>query len=149
MAERAGFEPARPVAQPTRSPGAPIRPLWHLSKYWKTLRCQGKASPIKYAGIGNLVSTGRMAGCRWVGQKDKKGEIKDGWMEWRRGRDSNPRYAQTYTAFRERRLRPLGHLSGPEELDAHLPLYIRGEHFRNNWHCGSPALPGELWRRFC
>ena len=31
MAERAGFEPARPVPQPTRFPGVPIRPLWHLS----------------------------------------------------------------------------------------------------------------------
>ena len=61
MAERAGFEPARPVAQPTRSPGAPIRPLWHLSKLGKILRCQGKASAIKYEGMGNLVSTGRVA----------------------------------------------------------------------------------------
>ncbi len=35
---------------------------------------------------------------------------------WRRGRDSNPRYGFPYTAFRERRLQPLGHLS--------IPLYI-------------------------
>ena len=30
---------------------------------------------------------------------------------WRRGRDSNPRYAFTYTAFREQHLQPLSHLS--------------------------------------
>jgi S-formylglutathione hydrolase FrmB len=30
---------------------------------------------------------------------------------WRRGGDSNPRWALTHTAFRERHLKPLGHLS--------------------------------------
>ncbi len=30
---------------------------------------------------------------------------------WRRGWDSNPRYACTHNGFRDRRLRPLGHLS--------------------------------------
>ena len=33
-------------------------------------------------------------------------------LKWRRGRDSNPRYACTYSAFRVRRDRPLCHLSG-------------------------------------
>ena len=32
---------------------------------------------------------------------------------WRRGWDSNPRYGYPYTAFRERHLQPLGHLSTP------------------------------------
>src|ERR1051325_7445038 len=31
---------------------------------------------------------------------------------WRRGWDSNPRYAFTYTRFPSVRLKPLGHLSG-------------------------------------
>jgi len=31
--------------------------------------------------------------------------------KWRRGWDSNPRYACTHNGFRDRRLRPLGHLS--------------------------------------
>ena len=30
---------------------------------------------------------------------------------WRRERDSNPRYADAYTGFRDRRLQPLSHLS--------------------------------------
>ena len=33
-----------------------------------------------------------------------------GWW-WRRGWDSNPRYGYPHTAFRERHLQPLGHLS--------------------------------------
>jgi hypothetical protein len=33
---------------------------------------------------------------------------------WRRGRDSNPRYACAYSAFRVRRDRPLCHLSGAD-----------------------------------
>jgi hypothetical protein len=39
------------------------------------------------------------------------GHCPDGGQEWRRGRDSNPRYACTYSAFRVRRDRPLCHLS--------------------------------------
>ncbi len=30
---------------------------------------------------------------------------------WRRGRDSNPRWASAHSGFQDRRLRPLGHLS--------------------------------------
>ncbi len=39
-------------------------------------------------------------------------------LKWRRGGDSNPRYACTYAAFRVRCIRPLCHLSGrnPENL---------------------------------
>ena len=32
--------------------------------------------------------------------------------EWRRGRDSNPRYGFPYSSFQDWRLQPLGHLSG-------------------------------------
>ena len=35
------------------------------------------------------------------------------WWEWRRGWDSNPR-CSSHTAFRERHLKPLGHLSAAE-----------------------------------
>ena len=34
------------------------------------------------------------------------------YLKWRREWDSNPRYPYGYTGFRDRRLRPLGHLSG-------------------------------------
>ena len=34
--------------------------------------------------------------------------------KWRRGRDSNPRYALTYTPLAGARLQPLGHLSSAE-----------------------------------
>lgn len=39
-----------------------------------------------------------VVGCRWM-------------VRWRRGRDSNPRYAFTYAAFRVRYIQPLCHLS--------------------------------------
>jgi hypothetical protein len=32
-------------------------------------------------------------------------------MEWRRERDSNPRYGFPYSSFQDWRLQPLGHLS--------------------------------------
>src|ERR1035441_2063311 len=35
-------------------------------------------------------------------------------LEWRRGRDSNPRYGCPYAAFRVRCIQPLCHLSGAE-----------------------------------
>src|SRR5689334_20042272 len=34
------------------------------------------------------------------------------WKNWRRGRDSNPRYGCPYAAFRVRCIQPLCHLSG-------------------------------------
>ena len=37
---------------------------------------------------------------------------------WRRGRDSNPRSAQTDNGFQDRRIRPLCHLSGRQILPA-------------------------------
>ena len=73
MAERVGFEPT--VAKGyTRSPGAPDRPLQHLS--------------ANLTGLVIVLLTQR-----------------------RRGWDSNPRSANAETAFRERHLKPLGHLS--------------------------------------
>jgi hypothetical protein len=36
-------------------------------------------------------------------------------LTWRRGWDSNPRYGFPYTRFPSVRLKPLGHLSGPEK----------------------------------
>ena len=40
---------------------------------------------------------------------------------WRRGWDSNPRYGYPHTAFRERHLQPLGHLSAPHGSLSHSP----------------------------
>src|ERR1700684_2382640 len=37
--------------------------------------------------------------------------------DWRRGRDSNPRYGCPYAAFRVRCIRPLCHLSGLRRLE--------------------------------
>src|SRR6516164_845211 len=36
-------------------------------------------------------------------------------LDWRRGWDSNPRYGFPYTRFPSVRLKPVGHLSGPEK----------------------------------
>jgi hypothetical protein len=38
---------------------------------------------------------------------------------WRRERDSNPRYPSGYSGFQDRRLKPLGHLSGDPILPYH------------------------------
>ena len=38
MAERVGFEPTVPITRDTRSPGAPVRPLQHLSNDMHDLR---------------------------------------------------------------------------------------------------------------
>src|SRR5207249_78043 len=35
---------------------------------------------------------------------------------WRRGWDSNPRYACAYSGFRDRHVQPLRHLSGPADF---------------------------------
>src|SRR5271166_2542696 len=43
---------------------------------------------------------------------------------WRRGRDSNPRYACTYSAFRVRRDRPLCHLSGAVDDRSHVAGWV-------------------------
>ena len=69
VAERAGFEPAVPVPRNTRSPGAPVQPLRHLS--------HGPRSTAREAKIG--LDTDRTA--------------------WRRGRDSNPRYPRRVYRF--------------------------------------------------
>ena len=46
-------------------------------------------------------------------------------LDWRRGRDSNPRYGCPYAAFRVRCIQPLCHLSKPLELlDNHYILLI-------------------------
>ena len=70
MAERVGFEPTVPIARDTRFPGAPVRPLQHLS----VLRNHG-ITLAERVGFEPTIP------------------IRD-------------------TAFRERRLKPLGHLSG-------------------------------------
>ena len=46
-------------------------------------------------------------------QRSKDGSFEAVRSAWRRDRDSNPRYAFTYNAFRGRRYRPLCHLSIP------------------------------------
>jgi hypothetical protein len=46
-----------------------------------------------------------------------------GMMGWRRRRDSNPRYAlSAYNGLANRRLQPLGHVSGQKLLIIHWPL---------------------------
>jgi hypothetical protein len=46
-----------------------------------------------------------------------------GMMGWRRRRDSNPRYAlSAYNGLANRRLQPLGHVSGRKLLIIHWPL---------------------------
>ena len=37
-------------------------------------------------------------------------------LDWRKGRDSNPRYRFRYSGFQDRRLQPLGHPSALEPL---------------------------------
>ena len=45
-----------------------------------------------------------------------KGTVSKTENDWRRGRDSNPRYPCEYIGFRDRRDRPLRHLSAPGSL---------------------------------
>ena len=96
VAERVGFEPTVPISRDTRFPGAPVQPLQHLS--YEKLRPYGK-QPL-------LCSTHRapceMPKCCITG------------MAERVGFEPTTPITQS-TAFRERRLQPLGHLS-------HLPL---------------------------
>ena len=46
----------------------------------------------------------------WQRAVEKLSEIETK-KRWRRERDSNPRYPEGYNDFRDRRLRPLSHLS--------------------------------------
>ena len=82
VAERAGFEPAVPVPRNTRSPGAPVQPLRHLSY-----------GPSPRRARQGILST-RSA------QPGGEGGI--------RTRDTR----NGYTGFRDRRFQPLSHLSG-------------------------------------
>jgi hypothetical protein len=71
--------------------------------------------------------------------------------EWRRGWDSNPRYGYPHTAFRERHLQPLGHLSAPRTSLAHRLARANagrpGERaalrrMRTRWRGAAPPTPG-------
>ena len=84
VAERAGFEPAVPVPRNTRSPGAPVQPLRHLS-YGPALRYARQEMPSTRSA-----------------QPGGEGGI--------RTRDTR----NGYTGFRDRRFQPLSHLSGPK-----------------------------------
>src|SRR5690349_19433046 len=74
----------------------------------------------------------------------------DSQIEKRRGRDSNPRYVCTYTAFPVPHLRPLGHLSGTTPrihlamtcIDPHLGRFPRWVGPRAGWE--SVALGAEI-----
>jgi hypothetical protein len=66
----------------------PIKPLWHLS-----------AAASTAGGSGSLL----------IPELEGGGPTRA--FIWRRERDSNPRYADAYTDFRDRRLQPLSHLS--------------------------------------
>jgi hypothetical protein len=59
--------------------------------------------------------------------------IAERWVRWRRGWDSNPRYACTHNGFRDRPDRPLWHLSGA-------PL-IGGRFCRGNSAVGGADIP--------
>ena len=72
--------------------------------------------------------------------------------EWRRGGDSNPRYACTYAAFRVRCIRPLCHLSGrcPVGRDHPVRRCRAGWGRRASGRCGfksTEALVGALRAR--
>ena len=59
-------------------------------------------------------------------------------LKWRRGRDSNPRYALTYTPLAGARLQPLGHLSSAAKS-----LQIKGRRGKSQFPLG-PAFCLEL-----
>ena len=68
----------------------------HLAEvilYSHTKKRQGETLPRHSAFLVLLLFTGKRS-------------------KWRRERDSNPRYGYPYNDFRDRRLRPLSHLSG-------------------------------------
>ena len=99
MAERVGFEPTVPVTRDTRFPGAPVRPLQHLSDLLHVralgLRAVamsgGLRSPARHSHALALVALPHDVAER-VGFE--------------------PTIPRRDTAFRERRHKPLGHLSG-------------------------------------
>src|SRR5256885_14731182 len=53
-----------------------------------------------------------LCGTVWAGCKTLNNQL----LMWRRGWDSNPRYACAYSGFRDRHVQPLRHLSGCAHL---------------------------------
>ena len=59
---------------------------------------------------------------------------RSGTLWWRREWDSNPRYGYPYTGFRDRRFRPLSHLSGKPVRPVH------GRYACGRCSCANPRL---------
>jgi hypothetical protein len=97
VAERVGFEPTVPIARDTRFPGAPVQPLQHLS--YEKLRPYSKEP---FYGLTHRAPCETPKLLCIAGMAERVGF-----------EPTTP--IPRSTAFRERRLQPLGHLS-------HLPL---------------------------
>ena len=68
--------------------------------------------------------------------------------DWRRERDSNPRYPKGYNGFRDRRLRPLSHLSAKillnitpfsKNTSQKNEIIAESNHFKSKIACLNPA----------
>src|SRR2546428_12923380 len=62
-------------------------------------------SPLAHLSLSDLAVFIRLPPLRVEGEKKLM-------TRWRRGWDSNPRYACAYSGFRDRHVQPLRHLSG-------------------------------------
>ncbi len=93
-------------------------------------------------------------GFEFLPVQNKRGPTRGPLFIWRRGRDSNPRYAQTYTHFPGVLLQPLGHLSRfwrrKGKLDSGAKQFTRGN-YRLFAPISQPAtcIPGRSGKKGC
>ena len=133
MAERVGFEPTVPVlAAHTISSRVPSASSDISPRLYRPCQIRTSSSPpaaVTPVGI-------KCGPCRWPVFSDR---LLRRAAAWRRGWDLNPRsrFWQD-TAFRERRLQPLGHLSGTPRDQATIVFCIIStlacqSPFRGSW----------------
>ena len=102
---------ARAVSSDRRNFADPVMGVWN----WQGMYAlRGKAWTPRTAARLVVLKAAEMACRGWRVDGRDFGDIGRRILVWRRGWDSNPRYAYTYNGFRDRPDRPLRHLSrGP------------------------------------
>src|SRR5229473_5850319 len=96
-----------------------LQSVWHTGRAAKRIRCRKPNSQAAPRPPGFVVVSSAMRGntnCPRSSVPPSPTRAKRGVplrsMGWRRGWDSNPRYACAYSGFRDRHVQPLRHLSG-------------------------------------
>ena len=108
----------------------------HRSGTGERIRRRKLESPAASRSPGFVVVSsamgGKQTGCP-SGNSRAKRWVSSGLRGWRRGWDSNPRYAFTYSGFRDRHVQPLRHLSGSADFTS-----------AEDQRAGSMALSGAM-----